>query len=205
MVKLAGKFANVVSKRPVASAVAGGLGAAGLATLGNALSGEAGTEEGGRLGLEAIGAGALGAVMGAQIPTLRGKATKLYRDIGNVSLQNPGAVARRAEMSPQDIKQAEFMRDLLNETVRTGAAQPQQLRDDIKTSLRRAQGAVNLGTIPAGLMTAGAVGGALGGGLANLAGSLGIPGMGIDPEGYSSNNTPGAQYGVKSVASTQYV
>jgi hypothetical protein len=42
-----------------------------------------------------------------------------------------------------------------------------------------------------------------------IPGALGMPGfqqgMAIDPEGYSSNNTPGAQYGVKTVASTQYV
>jgi hypothetical protein len=42
----------------------------------------------------------------------------------------------------------------------------------------------------------------LGGGISNIAGALGAP---IDPEGYSSNNTPSAQFGVKSLASTQYV
>jgi hypothetical protein len=40
-------------------------------------------------------------------------------------------------------------------------------------------------------------------------GALGLPGfqqgMAIDPEGYSSNNTLSAQFGVKSLASTQYV
>jgi hypothetical protein len=101
MMQLAGKYANLISRRPVASAVAGGLGAAGLATLGNIMSGESEQEGAPRLGLEALGAGALGAAVGAQIPGLRGKATKLYRDIGNVSLQNPGAVARKAQMSPQ--------------------------------------------------------------------------------------------------------
>jgi hypothetical protein len=42
-----------------------------------------------------------------------------------------------------------------------------------------------------------------------IPGALGIPGfqqgMGMDPEAYGSNNTPSAQFGVKSLASTQYV
>jgi hypothetical protein len=205
VVKLAGKYANVISRNPIASAVAGGLGAAGLATLGNVLSGEAQTEQGGRLGLEAVGAGALGAVLGAQIPALRGKASQLYRNIGNVSLENPGAVARKAQMSPREIQQAEFMRDILNETVKTGVVSPQQMRDDIKTSLKRSQAGINAGVIPAGVLAAGALGGMTGGGIANLAAGMGLPGMGIDPEGYGSNNTPSAQFGVKSLASTQYV
>ena len=59
MLNLAGKYANIVSKRPIASAIAGGLGAAGLATAGNILSGEAEQEGAARTGLEALGAGAL--------------------------------------------------------------------------------------------------------------------------------------------------
>ncbi len=65
--------------------------------------------------------------------------------------------------------------------------------------------------------TAAAVGVPLAAGLAGVGGmaagtglgALGVPGfqqgMAIDPEGYSSNNTPSAQFGVKSLASTQYV
>jgi hypothetical protein len=65
--------------------------------------------------------------------------------------------------------------------------------------------------------TAAAAGVPLAAGLAGLGGvaagaipgALGVPGfqqgMAIDPEGYSSNNTPSAQFGVKSLASTQYV
>jgi hypothetical protein len=201
MMQLAGKYANLISRRPVASAVAGGLGAAGLATLGNIMSGESEQEGAPRLGLEALGAGALGAAVGTQIPGLRGKATKLYRDIGNVSLQNPGAVARKAQMSPQEIQQAEAMRDILNQTVQSGI-DPAQLRKDMKTSVGRIQTGINSVGIPLAIVGAGAAGGMLGGGISNIAGALGAP---IDPEGYSSNNTPSAQYGVKSLASTQYV
>ena len=197
MLKLAGKYAKAIGRNPVASAVAGGLGAAGLATAGNLVTGQAQQEGPGRLGLEALGAGALGAALGSQIPNIRGQAAKLYRNIGNVSMQNPGAVARKAKMSPQEIQQAEFMRDLLNETVRSGV-DPSQLRGEIKTSLGRTQGALNNIAIPAALLGAGAVGGMAGGGLANVGGMVGIPGLqantSVDPEAYGSSNSPGARY-----------
>ena len=137
MLKLAGKYANIVAKNPAASAVAGGLLTAGLATAGNIMSGQSQQEGPGRLAAEAVGAGALGALMGSQIPGLRGKASQLYRNIGNVILSNPGAVARKAAMSPQEIQQAEFMRDILNDSIKTGLVTPQKMRDDIKTSLKR--------------------------------------------------------------------
>jgi len=199
MLNLAGKYANVISRNPVASAVAGGLGAAGLATLGNLVSGQA-TEEGpARLGLEALGAGALGAAVGTQIPGLRGKAAQAMRNIGNVSFENPGAVARRASMSPEAIKAAEFQRDLLNAAVREGA-DPATLRRDLKTSARRGQTAINVAGIPLAIVGAGALGGMAGGGIANTAAALGAPGlqqgMPIDPESYSSSNTSMARMGV---------
>ena len=192
MLNLAGKYANIVSKRPIASAIAGGLGAAGLATAGNILSGEAEQEGAARTGLEALGAGALGAIAGAQIPALRGRAGKFYRDIGNVSLENPGAQARKAKMSPQEVQQAEFMRDILNETVRTGVP-ADQLRNELKTSVRRMQTGINAVTIPGSILAAGAAGGMLGGGIANVGAAVGLP---IDPESYGSNNTSMARMGV---------
>ncbi len=198
MVNLAGKYANLISRKPVASAVAGGLGAAGLATLGNIVTGEAQEEGPGRLGLEALGAAGLGAVVGSQIPGLRGKAAQFYRNVGNVSLENPGAVARKAAMSPREIQNAEFMRDLLNETIKSGESTPQKLRGDLKTSLGRIQTGINAGLVPAGLAAAGAAGGMLGGGLANAGNLAGIQGLQqealVDPESYGSSNSPGARY-----------
>jgi hypothetical protein len=196
MIKLAGKYANSISRNPVASAVAGGLGAAGLATLGNVVSGQA-TEEGpARLGIEALGAGALGAALGTQIPGLRGKAAAAMRNIGAVSLENPGAVARREQMSPRDIQAAEFTRDLLNSAVR-GGEDPTALRNSLKTSARRGQAVINTAGIPIALTAAGGLGGILGGGAANIAQLVGIPGLeqtAVDPESYGSSNSPGARY-----------
>ena len=197
MINLAGKYANLISRNPAASAVAGGLGAAGLATLGNIASGEASEESPARLGLEALGAGALGAALGSQVPGLRGRAAKAMRDIGAVSLTNPGAAARKAAMSPQEIKQSEFARDLLNETVRAGV-DPSALRSDLKTSLRRLQTGINTVGIPLGVTAAGALGGMVGGGVGNVGGLIGVPGlqqnMAVDPEAYGSSNSPGARY-----------
>lgn len=197
MIKLAGKYANAISRNPIASAVAGGLGAAGLATLGNVVSGQATEEGSARLGLEAVGAGALGAALGTQIPGLRGKAATAMRNIGAVSLENPGAVARRAKMSPGEVQSAEFSRDLLNEAVRSGE-DPAKLRKDLKTSARRGQAVINTAGIPIALTAAGGLGGMIGGGLANIGQLTGIPGLqqnaAVDPESYGSSNSPGARY-----------
>ena len=197
MIKLAGKYLNTISRNPIASAVAGGLGAAGLATLGNVVSGQAIEEGPGRLGLEAVGAGALGAAMGSQIPGLRGKAATAMRNIGAVSLENPGAVARRAKMSPGQIQSAEFSRDILNAAVRSGE-DPAKLRSDLKTSARRGQTVINTAGIPLALTAAGGLGGMLAGGVANAGQLVGIPGlqqeMPVDPESYGSSNSAGARY-----------
>ena len=207
MLNLAGKYANVISRNPITSAMAGGLGTAGLATLGNVVSGEAQDEGPGRLGLEALGAGALGTALGAKVPGLRGRAAQMMRDVGAVSLQNPGAAARREKMSPSRLRQAEFARDILNTAVRQGA-DPATLRNDLKESARRSQALINTAAIPIGLTMAGGAGGMVGGGVGNVGQLLGIPGLqqntamqGIDPESYTSSNMPGAR---QSISTLQY-
>lgn len=195
MINLAGKYANSLFKNPAASAVAGGLGAAGLATLGNITSGEANQEASGRMGLEALGAGALGAVVGSQIPGLRGMATTGLRNLGNVVLKGPGAAARKARMSEGDIRNAEFARDMLREAYGQGA-DPEQLRQQLKSSLRGSQALINTAGIPLGLTAAGALGGMVGGGIANAGGMVGIPGLqqvAMNPEEPGSSNTTGAR------------
>lgn len=192
MLKLAGKYADVISRKPVASAVAGGLGAAGLATLGNVISGEAAEEGPARLGMEALGAGALGVALGTQIPGLRGRAATAMRNIGAVSLENPGAAARRAKMSPGEVQTAEFGRDMLNAAVRAGE-DPAKLRNDLKTSARRGQAVINTAGIPIALTAAGGLGGMIGGGVSSVAQMIGIPGLQQntipDPEQATSSNT----------------
>ena len=194
--KFAGKYANTISRNPVASAVAGGLGAAGLATLGNIVSGQAAEEDPGRLSIEALGAGALGATFGSQIPGLRGKAASYLRNIGALGLNNAGALARRSRMSPDEIQSAKFAVDMLNAAVQEGA-DPSVLGNDLKTNLRRGQTLINTAGIPLGLTAAGGLGGMVGGGVSNMAQAVGVPGFTdqrIDPESYGSSNSPGARY-----------
>jgi hypothetical protein len=77
----------------------------------------------------------------------------------------------------------------LNQTVRSGEAVPAQLREDLKTSAKRTQAGLNATVIPASLLAAGAAGGMIGGGVANIASAAGIP---LDPEAYGPSNSPGA-------------
>jgi hypothetical protein len=193
MLKLAGKYADLISRNPAASAVAGGLGAAGLATAGNLISGEASSEGPGRLGLEALGAGALGAAFGSRIPALRGQAAQALRNLDAVSYSYPAAQARRAKMSPQEIQQTEFIRDALRATVDPSGSNAGEVRQSFKKGLRTGQSLINDVGIPVGLVGAGAMGGMVGGGLANIGNAVGIPGlqqqMAMDPESYGSSNT----------------
>jgi len=192
MFNLAGRYASKIGRDPLASAAAGGLGAAGLATLGNVAAEQTEEKGPGRLGLEAAGAGALGALLGANMPGIRSQASRLYRNIGNVNLENPGAVSRKAKMTPQEIQQAEFVSKFLNGTVRAGV-DPSQARKDVKATLGRTQAAINTVGLPTYLLGAGAVGGLAGGGVSNIAGMFGIPGLEqnqqVDPESYGSSNT----------------
>lgn len=204
MIKLAGKYINQISRNPIASAVAGGLGAAGLATLGNVVSGEGQQEGPGRLGLEALGAGALGAAFGAQIPGLRGRAVNAWRNLDAVSSTRRGAAARKAKMTPEEIAHSEGVRNLLQRAIAAGA-NPAQLKNELQTGLRQSQTLINTAGIPIGLTVAGGLGGMIGGGVANVGHLVGIPGLtqdqamqmaaqqAIDPEAYGSSNSEGAK------------
>jgi len=212
MIKLAGKYANAISRNPVASAVAGGLGAAGLATLGNVISGEAQEEGPGRVALEALGAAGLGSVMGSRIPAMRGVAAKTLRDLRSVVNTSPAATAHRAKMSERDIASAEGLRNFMREAYKQGG-DPEQLVNQFRGGLRAGQALINTAGIPLGLTAAGAAGGMIGGGVANLGQFVGIPGLNqdeamqavaqqaLDPEAYGSSNSLGARY---KAPTTQY-
>ena len=81
--QLAGKWLRQAVQDPLTSGLGFGAATAGAATLGNVVSGEAGREGGGRVALEALGAGALGGLLGGHMPQLRRNsvdAMKLARD-----------------------------------------------------------------------------------------------------------------------------
>jgi hypothetical protein len=77
--RLAGKWLNPALQDPIASGLGFGAATAGAATLGNVVSGEADREGGGRVALEALGAGALGGALGAYMPRLRRNSVDVMR------------------------------------------------------------------------------------------------------------------------------
>jgi hypothetical protein len=134
--KLAGKFDPLLARgkaaltnaamNPALSTLGAGAAAAGLATLGNVVTGQAQEKSPGRLIAEALGAGALGAGVGATL--------------------GPG---------------------YMNRLVKAGSTSP------------KAEFALGTGI---GVLGAGALGGAIGGGIMNVF-------QGEDPERYGSSNT----------------
>jgi len=167
MRQLAGRFLNAVSSSPLQSAAAGGLATAGLSVGGN-LASEEGREKGAaRIALEALGAGALGAGVGSQIPKIK----KEY---------SAQAIGDRAGQAVEDFYKA-------------GGQPTAEELQQIKEAVNYAQKAgpyTAVGTAGLGLLSAGGLGGQIGGGVANLGN---MAGLAIDPESPGSSNTPGSR------------
>jgi|TARA_R100000084_G_C4553184_1_gene101036 hypothetical protein len=163
MRQLAGKYAKELLEKPVALMATGGLGAAGLATLGNIGSGEARYESPARTGLEALGAGVVGAAAARAIPSL----ARYY---------SPKATKQRFKDAGEAMSQA----GVINSA------------KDVEDYARIAASASKIapyvgGTLGTSLMLgAGGFGGQVGGGLANVGNMAGLP---IDPELPGSSNT----------------
>lgn len=164
MRQLAGRYAKELLNRPGALMAAGGLGAAGLATIGNVASGQGEYKSPARLGLEALGAGALGALAarraGPEIAKLGSKSAtkKAYNEAGN-EMQKRGLIKTQQDVVDHDLL-----------TKRMTQAAP-----------------YIASTLGAGVLTAaGAVGGQIGGGVANIGN---MAGLAIDPEAPGSSNT----------------
>ena len=183
MIKFAGKYAKELLERPAALMATGGLGAAGLATLGNVASGQAEYESPARMGLEALGAGALGALAARSAPALvkrYGKEAAGERALKGITA--PGAKAAGEKLNPAELKAAE--QQLLNAAALYQDTAPYR-------------GAV-YGT---GLMLgAGGLGGQIGGGVANVGN---MAGLAIDPEMPGSSNTTNSRLNMKSYYASQ--
>ena len=139
------------------------------------------------LGGVAAGLGARGALGGAR---LAGKYAGAARSaLASEAIEGLGAIGKNA---PAGSKRAALAR---------GAMGP--IADAINLGVSKEAAAVAGVPLAAGLAGLGGVAAGA------IPGALGIPGfqqgMGMDPEAYGSNNTPSAQFGVKSLASTQYV
>lgn len=183
--KIAGRYMGDIARKAAmnpyaAAAGVGGL-AAGAATLGNIVSGEAAQEGPGRLALEALGAGALGAAYGSTLPrnlaAIRG-----LRRAGAQGLEAAGA-GKRAGYDPAT--KAAYT------TVGTNP-DAAQMREAYRQQSRQMGIGAGAGAA-ATTLAAGALGGMIGGGASNVGGLVGIPGlqqqMAMDPESYGSSNT----------------
>jgi len=180
MIKFAGKYAKELLERPAALMATGGLGAAGLATLGNVASGQAEYESPARMGLEALGAGALGALAARSAPALvkrYGKEAAGERALKGIT--SPGVKATGEKLNPAELKTVE--QQLLNVA-------------DLYQDTAPYRGAV-YGT---GLMLgAGGLGGQIGGGVANIGN---MAGLAIDPEMPGSSNTMNSRLNMQGYA-----
>ena len=159
--RLAGKWLNPALQDPIASGLGLGAATAGAATLGNLFSGEAGREGGGRVALEALGAGALGGALGAYMPQLRGKAVQSMKDIRDAGKR--------------------FKKEFPNET----------LIDAMKPKASHIRGALYGYAVPGALAAGaigGQIGGGVSN-IGNMAGIGGLQQNTIvDPEAYGSSN-----------------
>jgi hypothetical protein len=178
--QLAGRWLNQATLNPLASSLGVGAATAGAATLGNIVSGEADREGGGRVALEALGAGALGGLLGSRVPHMRGASRAVKKDIARGVKEKTGGAHR---------KQSFYDVDSGAGTSRS--KEYQKVVDDAN----RQMGMVNptmAGMAGIAGLTYGGLGGMIGGGVSNIGNMAGIGGLQqntiVDPEAYGSSN-----------------
>jgi hypothetical protein len=179
---IAGKYAQLMQNPAAAAAIGGGL-AAGASALGN-IGSDKPLE---RTAVEALGAGALGAAVGGlALPRVnaiaRTRAEAAGRNLGDVlaGVQSPMGEGERKTAN----QRAQFAREVM------GAGVPMQdVAKGFAQGTRALQGLTNATAATGGLLAAGAIGGQVGGGIANM--------MGIDPENYGGSNTMAARYSMQ--------
>lgn len=194
---LAGKYAGAIRKKageisrdPVQSAAAAGAAGAGLATLGNVVSGESEREDLGRTALEALGAGAAAAAVGAGVPQLRKYMTKEMPAKVQQGVDRAVDAAVQSDMFPQMTMATPKGRKVI--------ADANQVAENIGNMAPAS--AVPLTAL--GVTSAAGLGGLVGGGAGNVGAMLGIPG--IDPESPGSSNTVNSRLTMQGMGS-QYV
>ena len=175
---IAGKYAELM-RSPAAAMAVGGLGAAGASLVGNQGEGKSV----GRQALEALGAGALGAGVGAMLPSVYAKskaASKMAAQDARDMAQNRAVPLDRGERMKAEARVggAAAMKD-------AGATDAKVL-EALQGSVMIPQALTNTGAAIGGLGLATGLGGMVGGGVANIGN---MAGLGIDPESPGSSNT----------------
>tara|TARA_R100001082_G_scaffold19044_1_gene9325 strand:- start:106 stop:669 length:564 start_codon:yes stop_codon:yes gene_type:complete len=173
---LAGRWLQKAANNPITSSLGLGAATAGTATLGNIFSGEAGREGGGRLALEALGAGALGGALGAYLPQARKNVLATLKERGQ-----PGSTTKVYAYDPKSGQSSGYWEQEIEELLK---------KSGIKNS--NIYGSAIESAVLGGGLTAGAVGGQIGGGVSNIGNMAGLPGLQqntiVDPEAYGSSN-----------------
>lgn len=175
---IAGKYAQLMANPAASMALGGGI-AAGASLLGN--QGE--DKSMGRQALEALGAGALGAGVGAMLPGVYAKskaASKMAaQDARDMAQDRAVPLDRGARMKAEArVNSAAAMRD-------AGATNAEVL-EALQGSVMVPQVVTNAAAAAGGLGLATGLGGMVGGGVANVGN---MAGLGIDPESPGSSNT----------------
>ena len=175
---IAGKYAQLMANPAASMALGGGI-AAGASLLGN--QGE--DKSMGRQALEALGAGALGAGVGAMLPGVYARtkvASKMAaQDARDMAQDRAVPLDRGARMKAEArVNSAAAMRD-------AGATNAEVL-EALQGSVMVPQVVTNAAAAAGGLGLATGLGGMVGGGVANVGN---MAGLGIDPESPGSSNT----------------
>ena len=175
---IAGKYAQLMSNPAASMALGGGI-AAGTSLLGNQGEGKSP----GRQALEALGAGALGAGVGAMLPSVYAKskaASKMAAQDARDMAQNRAVPLDRGERMKAEarVSGAAAMKD-------AGATDAKVL-EALQGSVMLPRALTNAGAAIGGLGLATGLGGMVGGGVANVGN---MAGLGIDPESPGSSNT----------------
>ena len=189
---IAGKYAQLMANPAASMALGGGI-AAGASLLGN--QGE--DKSAGRQALEALGAGALGAGVGAMLPSVytRSKvASKMAAQDARDMAQNRAVPLDRGQRMKAEARVGEAAR------MRTEGKTDQQIREALDASILIPQTLTNAGAAIGGLGLATGLGGAIGGGVANIGN---MAGLGIDPESPGSSNTTNSRLNMKSYMASQ--
>lgn len=189
---IAGKYAQLMSNPAASMALGGGI-AAGASLLGN--QGE--DKSAGRQALEALGAGALGAGVGRMLPAVYARSAQRATAAGRnftdemQGVQSPMGERERATAQAR----ATGARGLMD----AGVSQ-EDVAKAAAMGIRGAQALTNVGAAVGGLGLATGLGGAIGGGVANIGN---MAGLGIDPESPGSSNTTNSRLNMKSYMSSQ--
>ena len=175
---IAGKYAQLMANPAASMALGGGI-AAGASLLGN--QGE--DKSTGRQALEALGAGTLGAGVGAMLPSVYAKskaASKMAAQDARDMAQNRAVPLDRGERMKAEARVGEAAR------MRTEGKTDQEIREALDASILVPQTLTNAAAAAGGLGLATGLGGLVGGGVANIGN---MAGLGIDPESPGSSNT----------------